>query len=768
MTSVEVFNMPPHAQVTSDDFLLIIPPAALKLTCPVSSGQVNVPYSSSLMVQGGVPPYMFSILSGSLPPGLMLNANGTVTGTPQTAGTFSFVGQVIDSQGSKATTPSTNGCVITITPPPPSPLTLACPASTGQVGFPYNSALVATGGAPPYMFSIIAGMLPNGLALNPMTGAITGTPTSEGAFMITAKVVDSSGNPATNSQTQQCTITIKPCGTSLMTIQYNVNENNTVGEIAWFNSHLTQLSGTIPTSTFQLFITGGKIVFGPNTLSVPDAVITFSSTATCASTSFNTSFNRWETTVPLAYASKADEIFAAGLAYLIPPGFPQNVNNVTWSADISSSAAGIQVSWQYGVSNWLTSHNGTTFPGVSGSSFTPNYNGMEVDPAHNAPLCNTSYTSGDHAGSPEFPGRGNVLTGGGSGGGGSNWTGSWSSTPTKTMICQPTGPGPLTVSCPAAAGTVNTPYSSALVASGGTMPYMFSLASGMLTDGLMLNQTTGVISGTPTMATTMTFVGKVTDSSSPPMTATTPGSACTISIGKTAPCFVSTINGVGLTFAAIGLQGSNFQLSSGPLNVTGNLGIGANGQFHLSGGATVHGTLYADPTAKVQIDGGSSMSGGIVIQSMAAIQSAAINLSSSAAALTPTQTFSQIVSAMTISGNGGQNVISVPGTFHLSGGNNLTILGGPSDTFIFNVPNGLQLDGGSSIVLAGVSPAQVLFNFPGPNGQVQTSGNADTAGIFLAPQKQMQINGGMHNSEFISGGQLSFQSNPVVKAPGCP
>jgi hypothetical protein len=84
------------------------------------------------------------------------------------------------------------------------------------------------------------------------------------------------------------------------------------------------------------------------------------------------------------------------------------------------------------------------------------------------------------------------------------------------------------------------------------------------------------------------------------------------------------------------------------------------------------------------------------------------------------------------------------------------------------MPSGLQLESGSSIVLKGVSPNQVLFNFPiGSIGLVQTNPHANTAGIFLTPYLQMQINGGVHNSEFITGGQLSFQSNPVVKAPQC-
>jgi hypothetical protein len=59
----------------------------------------------------------------------------------------------------------------------------------------------------------------------------------------------------------------------------------------------------------------------------------------------------------------------------------------------------------------------------------------------------------------------------------------------------------------------------------------------------------------------------------------------------------------------------------------------------------------------------------------------------------------------------------------------------------------------------------VLWDFIGSGNQVQTSGKSDTVGIFLAPDRIININGGLHNSEFISGMSLSFQSNPVVVQP---
>jgi hypothetical protein len=213
------------------------------------------------------------------------------------------------------------------------------------------------------------------------------------------------------------------------------NQASEEGEIVWFGSHLQKLGGVIPASDFTISIQNGQITFGSLTLPVPNAVIKFTSSISCASTSFDAASNTWTTMMPLSAAANADEIFAAGLAYQLPMNFPPNVTNVTWSATVFSSAPNLQVTWQYGASNWLTSHNGTSFPMLAGGG--PDYNGMMIKPAHNAPVCNTSFQGGDHAGAPEFAGRENVLTGGGSGGGGSNWTGSFSSTPPMTgFVCK--------------------------------------------------------------------------------------------------------------------------------------------------------------------------------------------------------------------------------------------------------------------------------------------------------------------------------------------
>lgn len=58
-------------------------------------------YTQQLTASGGSGSgYVFTVISGSLPPGLTLSSDGLVSGTPTTAGTFPFGIKVTDSNGS--------------------------------------------------------------------------------------------------------------------------------------------------------------------------------------------------------------------------------------------------------------------------------------------------------------------------------------------------------------------------------------------------------------------------------------------------------------------------------------------------------------------------------------------------------------------------------------------------------------------------------------------------------------------------------------------
>ncbi len=155
------------------------------------SATVGTAYNQTVTGSGGMAPYTFSVSSGTLPTGLTLNtATGVITGSPTTPGTFNFSITAVDANGCLGNRAysigvASVGCpVITLSP-------AALPPA--MAGAPYNQTITATGGVAPYTFAVSAGALPNGLTLNPSTGAITGTPITTGRFTFTIRATDANG-----------------------------------------------------------------------------------------------------------------------------------------------------------------------------------------------------------------------------------------------------------------------------------------------------------------------------------------------------------------------------------------------------------------------------------------------------------------------------------------------------------------------------------------------------------------------------------------------
>ena len=78
------------------------------------------------------------------------------------------------------------------------PTTLAITATslaTAVENAPYSATLGASGGTPPYTWSILSGTLPSGITLS-STGVLSGTPASLGTFDFTVQVLDSANTQA--------------------------------------------------------------------------------------------------------------------------------------------------------------------------------------------------------------------------------------------------------------------------------------------------------------------------------------------------------------------------------------------------------------------------------------------------------------------------------------------------------------------------------------------------------------------------------------------
>jgi len=125
-----------------------------------------------------------SLESGSLPPGLSLNSGtAAFVGTPSAQGLFAFVLE-FNISGTVFGIPYVWQIVA-----PLAVSQVSLPA--GQVGVPYSGSLTATGGEPPYTWSVLQYALPPGLSINASTGQVTGTPTQAGTFQVVIAVTDS-------------------------------------------------------------------------------------------------------------------------------------------------------------------------------------------------------------------------------------------------------------------------------------------------------------------------------------------------------------------------------------------------------------------------------------------------------------------------------------------------------------------------------------------------------------------------------------------------
>ena len=181
-------------------YLIVIVPPPFSVSLPaVPAGVVGSPYSLIASASGQVGTVAWSVASGQLPPGLTMDATGTISGVPTAFGVFTAVVQAHDSYSTCGTAEVTRtaeqSVVIAIAPVPIAITTATLPS--GHVRKPYRAALDFTGGTGNTTWSLVDGQLPDGLSLS-SAGVISGKPTAVGTFSFTVQASDAgwAGNVA--------------------------------------------------------------------------------------------------------------------------------------------------------------------------------------------------------------------------------------------------------------------------------------------------------------------------------------------------------------------------------------------------------------------------------------------------------------------------------------------------------------------------------------------------------------------------------------------
>ena len=513
-------------------------------TTSLPAGTSGTAYAQTLASSGGTAPLTWSITAGSLPTGLSLTAaTGAISGTPSAAGTFNFTADIADNAGAVATQALSvvvNPTVAIVTP--------SLPGGTQDTA--YSTSITKTGGTSPFTWSIVVGSLPAGLSLTAATGAISGTPSAAGTFDFTVSVVDAVGS--TDSRALSIGIAAPP----------NITTTSLPGGISGV-TYSVALSGTGGTAPLDWAITVGALPAGLSLdgatgtiVGAPSTTGTFGFTVRVTDAAGATDTQAFSITValPLGITTTVLPRGTAGTPYSTPLAATGGITPYTWSVTTGSLPGGLTLDANSGVISGTPNTVGTAnflvravdsgnpaqtvdqplsiaiVPTLSITTTSPLQGGM-AGVAYSQTLTATGGTApyswavtvGDLPGGLSLAASTGVISGTASVIGTFNFTiqvsDSGASLPPSvafTLVIDPVPVviPPLTISNSGTLtpGTLGMEYSQSLNATGGILPYTWSLIGGAIPAGLTLAPG-GVLNGTPTVAGTFSFAVRVTDSS---------------------------------------------------------------------------------------------------------------------------------------------------------------------------------------------------------------------------------------------------------------
>ena len=421
-------------------------------------GAVDTPYSQAISATGGIAPYSYAIVAGTLPSGFSLDAGtGVLSGSTSTAGSYSFDVQVSDSSGG---TPATGTVSYTLVIDVPT-ITLA-PATLpdGAVFSGYSQAITASGGIAPHTFSVTVGSLPDGLSLA-ADGTLSGTPTETGGFSFAVTAADSSSGSGPYSGTGNYTLTIVDVAPTA----------NDVSATVAYGSGATPITLDISGSAATSVAVANAPAHGVATAS--GLSISYEPAAGFAGVD---SFTYLASNAVGDSAPATVSITVSGPTLALTPaaGTLEPDYGVAWSQ--AFSASGGAAPYTYALTGTLPA--GLVFDAASGT-----LSGTATE-AGNFPVTVTATDSSTGAAAPFSVSADYEVQ-----------------VVSAAIVITPAA---------LADGIAGRAYSQALGASGGIGPYTFAITAGSLPDGLQLAGD-GTLSGTPTASGTFDATVSATD-----------------------------------------------------------------------------------------------------------------------------------------------------------------------------------------------------------------------------------------------------------------